>query len=167
MFPWFLCHMFHCGLTGEFKEYLLGPMHLDLVSIVLEVWSRYHIFSPLILFHVSFGLVIIVAIAFCKSKSSICWIFFGIFFLIVFIHFLWYCCDDVTWFRSNRCSTHSCLLSTFKQFVMFPSSPFFCVMFSTLVKHIPEPVQNIGLSFGCWSIFGVTVPIVLAQLNAT
>ena len=49
---------------------------------------------------------------------------------------------------------------------MFPSLPFFCVMFSTLLKQIPEPVQNIALSFG-WSSFGVTVPIVLARLSVT
>jgi hypothetical protein len=39
-------------------------------------------------------------------------------------------------------------------------------MFSTLLKHIPEPVQNMALSFG-WSSFGVTVPIVLARLVAS
>ncbi len=41
-------------------------------------------------------------------------------------------------------------------------------MFSTLFKQIPEPVQNIALSFGL-SSFGVTVPvpIVLAWLNVT
>jgi hypothetical protein len=44
MFPWFFCHMFLRGPTWESKEYLLGLMYLDLVSIVLEVWSRYHIF---------------------------------------------------------------------------------------------------------------------------
>ena len=38
-------------------------------------------------------------------------------------------------------------------------------MFCTLLKHIPEPVQNMALSFG-WSSFGVTVPIVLARLVA-
>ena len=48
---------------------------------------------------------------------------------------------------------------------MLPSSPLFCVMFSTLLKHIPEPVQNMVLSFG-WSSFGDTVPIVLALLVA-
>jgi hypothetical protein len=37
MFPWFFCHMFLRGPTWELKEYLLGLMHLDLVSIVLEV----------------------------------------------------------------------------------------------------------------------------------
>ena len=41
MSPWFLCHMFLRGPTWELEGYLLGLMDLDLVSIVLEVWSRY------------------------------------------------------------------------------------------------------------------------------
>ncbi len=49
---------------------------------------------------------------------------------------------------------------------MLLSSPLFCVMFSNLVEQIPEPVQNMVLSFG-WSSFGDTVPIVLAWLNVT
>ncbi len=39
-------------------------------------------------------------------------------------------------------------------------------MFSTLFKQIPEPVQNMALSLG-WRLFGVTIPIVFAGLNAT
>ncbi len=42
----------------------------------------------------------------------------------------------------------------------------FFVTFSTLFRHIPEPVQNNALSFG-WSLFVVIVPIDLARLNAT
>ena len=49
---------------------------------------------------------------------------------------------------------------------MLPSSLLFFVMFSILFKHIPEPVHNMALSLG-WRLFGVTVPIVFAGLNAT
>ncbi len=61
MFAWFFCHMFLRGPTWELKEYFLGLMHLDLVSIILEVDLGTIYFSPLILFHVLFGSVIIVA----------------------------------------------------------------------------------------------------------
>ena len=69
-------------------------------------------------------------------------------------------------FCSNRWSTHRCRWSTFKQFTMFPLSPFFCVTFSTLFRYIPDPVQNIALFFG-WSSSGVIVPIDFARLSAT
>ena len=69
-------------------------------------------------------------------------------------------------FRSNRWSTHRCRWSTFKQFTMFPWSPFFCLTFSTLFRYIPDPVQNIALFFG-WSSSGVIVPIDFARLSAT
>ncbi len=59
----------------------------------------------------------------------------------------------------------ACLLLIFKQFVMLPSSPLFLVMFRTLFSHIPDPVQNMALSFG-WGLFGVVCPIVLARLIA-
>ena len=39
-------------------------------------------------------------------------------------------------------------------------------MFSSLFVQIPEPVQYMALSFG-WRVFGDTVPIVFARLNAT
>jgi hypothetical protein len=123
-------------------------------------------FSPLSFFHFSFGFVMIDAIAGCNSTLFICSIFLTSFISIFLIRFALYCFDVVMQFHSNRWSTHFCLFSTFKQFVMFPSCPFFCVMFSTLFKHIPEPVQNIALFFG-WSSFVVTVLIILARLNAT
>jgi hypothetical protein len=122
-------------------------------------------FSLLRFFHVWFGLVIIVAIAVCKFTFFIRLIFWEVSFQF-FSFFSLYCFNVEMQCCSNRSSTHFCLLLTFKQFVMLPLSPLFCVMFSTLVKQIPDPVQNMALSFG-WSSFGDTVPIVLAWLNAT
>jgi len=122
--------------------------------------------SRLRFLHVSFGFVIILAIAVCKSTLFIRLMFLGSFFSILFNFFSLYWFFKVIRCFSNRYSTHSCLLLTFKQFVMVPSGFLFCVMFSTLVVQIPEPVQYMVLFFG-WRVFGDTVPIVFAWFNAT
>ena len=81
-------------------------------------------FSLLTVFHVSFGLVIIVAIAVCKSTFLVRLIFLGSLLLIFFNFLALYLFEEVMQLCSNRQSTHFCLLSTFKQFVMLPSSPY-------------------------------------------
>ena len=111
------------------------------------------------------GFVIISAIACFKCTCFNRLSFLGIFFLILLTRLSLYHPDEVSWLCSKRWFTHACLLLIFKQFVMLLSSPLFLVMFRTLFLQIPDPVQNMALSFG-WGLFGVICPIVLAWLIA-
>ncbi len=122
-------------------------------------------FSLFSFFQFLLGFVIISAIACFKSTCFNRLSFFGIFFSILLTRLSLYPPDEVSWLCSRRWFTHSCLLLIFLQFEMLPSSPLFLVMFRTLFLQIPNPVQNMALSFG-WGLFGVICPIVLAWLIA-
>ncbi len=122
-------------------------------------------FSLFSFFQFLLGFVIISAIACFKSTCFNRLSFLGISFSILLTRLSLYCPDEVSWLCSRRWFTHSCLLLIFKQFVMLPSSPLFLVMFRTLFLQIPNPVQNMALSFG-WGLFGVICPIVFARLIA-
>ncbi len=120
-------------------------------------------FSLFSFFRFSLGFVIISVIACFKCTCFNRLSFFCIFFSILLTNLALYCPDEVSWLCSRRWFTHSCLLLILKQFVMLLLSPLFLVMFRTLFSHIPNPVQNMALSFG-WGLFGVICPIVLAWL---
>ncbi len=122
-------------------------------------------FSLFSFFQFLLGFVIISAIACFKCTCFNRISFLGIFFSILLTRLSLYHPDKVSWLCSRRRFTHSCLLLIFKQFVMLPLSPLFLVMFRTLFLQIPNPVQNMALSFG-WRLFGVICPIVLARLIA-
>ena len=122
-------------------------------------------FSLFSFFQFLLGFVIFSVIAYFKSTCSNRLSFLGIFFSILLTCLSLYRPDEISWLCSRRWFTHSCLLLIFKQFVMLPSSPLFLVMFRTLFLQIPDPVQNMALSFG-WGLFGVICPIVLARLIA-
>ncbi len=86
-------------------------------------------------FQVSFGLVIISAIALCNSTLFNSGIFLGSFLPIFFICFPLYCFVQVRWFCWSRWSTQFCLLLIFKQFVMLLLSPPFLLCLSLCLNR--------------------------------